>query len=158
MGSGCSTCIDDACEDRRLKNCTDKNCRKFVPDVTRCRVVSVYDGDTITVAAREGRRGMPRLFKVRLAGIDAPEIRGGSGAEKQAAIEARDFLRGNLLNKCVTLSDVKLEKYGRLLATVSHKGNDVSQMLLNRGYAVPYDGGTKPQFAASGYDDALARA
>merc|ERR1719231_1697933 len=104
MGSACSCqCIEDALEDRRLAKCTQSNTLKFVPDVRRARVVSVYDGDTITVAARH-HKGSPALFKVRLAGIDAPEMRGGSAAEKQAALAARDFLRDLVLEKHVTLS------------------------------------------------------
>ena len=79
-----------------------------------------------------------------LAGIDAPELRGGSAAEKAAGLEARDFLREKCMNKCVTLQNVETEKYGRLLANVSLRGRDLSKLLLERGYAVPYDGGAKP--------------
>ena len=145
MGGSCS-CIDIV-EDAKLRKCTASNTLRFVPDVQRAKCVSVYDGDTITVAARPSRRGQPYLFKVRLAGIDAPEMRGGSAAEKEAAIAARDYLRERICNKCVTLSNVETEKYGRLLCTVKHRGKDVSRLLLDRGFAVPYDGGTKPIFS-----------
>ena len=148
MGAGCS-CIDDALEDHQLRHCTASNTLNFLPNVTRAKVVAVYDGDTITVAARPARKGQPFLFKVRLAGIDAPEIRGGSIAEKQAALEARDFLRNLTLNKNVTLSNLEKEKYGRLLANVKHRGRDLSRVLLECGHAVPYDGGTKPAFSSN---------
>ena len=146
MGASCCTAIDNHFEDKRLRDCTDKNCMKFVPQVRRGKVVSVYDGDTLTLAARHGKQGPPFLFRVRLAGIDTPELRGGSPAEKEAAIAARDWLRERVLGKCVTLEEVGLEKYGRLLARVVHKGKDVGSLLLAEGHAVPYDGGKKPAF------------
>jgi len=152
MGASCSACIEDATwslEDGRLKKCDASNTPKFIPEVRRCKVVSVYDGDTITVAARHRLRGPPRLFKVRFSGIDAPEMRGGSPAEKEAAIASRDYLSGLILEKYVVLSDVSLEKYGRLLATVSHRGRDLNRMMIENGHAVAYDGGTKPSFAAA---------
>ena len=62
---------------------------------------------------------------------------------------ARDFLKDLILNKYVNLSDTSLEKYGRLLASVSYQGRDLSRMMLDRGHAVAYDGGTKKAFAAS---------
>ena len=149
MGASCS-CIDDVLEDRRLRGCNSSNTLKFIPNVTRAKVVSVYDGDTITVAARISRRSQPFLFKVRLAGIDAPELRGSKSAEeKQAAVAARDYLRDLLQDKCVDLKNVETEKYGRLLATVKLRGKDVSRLLLDRGHAVQYDGGTKPSFETS---------
>ena len=149
MGAGCSRMVDDALEDRRLRACTDKNTAKFMPEVRRAKVVSVYDGDTLTIAARHAKRGPPRLFKVRLEGIDAPEIRGSSEAEKEAAVAARDWLRQRVLGKPVTLENVSLEKYGRVLATVKHRGTDLSKLALDAGHAVKYDGGKKPVFQAS---------
>ena len=138
--------VEDAIEDRRLSSCDDKKLDRFVPAVTRGKVVAIYDGDTITVAARHLRRGRPYLFSVRLAGIDSPEIRGKSEKEKEAARASRDFLREQILGKFVTLSSVKTEKYGRLLATVLYRGRDVNQLMVDRNYAVPYDGGKKPTF------------
>ena len=79
----------------------------------------VYDGDTLTVAARHARHGTPYLFKVRLAGIDAAEMRGGGPEEKVAAVAARDALREQVLGKIVTIVPTgEQEKYGRLLASV----------------------------------------
>ena len=112
---------------------------------------SRYDGDTITLASRVASTG-PWLFKVRLVGIDCAEMRAKDAAEKAAATEARDALRGEILNTIVDL-DVQpnLDKYGRILARVTRqrgclggRKEDMSTWLLDRGYAVPYDGGAKP--------------
>ena len=85
---------------------------------------------------------MPYLFRVRLAGVAAPEIRGATSAdEKRAAIAARDALRAAILGELVTLTVYGLDKYGRLLASVVHdRTGDVSRWLLEAGYVRPYDG------------------
>ncbi len=149
------TCLLD---DPRLRRCTKENTPKFVPAVKRGFVVDVYDGDTITIAARQAKSTCsagPRLFKVRLARIDTPEMKGKdvSEKEKKLAIQARDALREKILGKFVRLENVALEKYGRLLAEVVEEkttcfgwrraGKNWNQWLLDEGHAKLYDGGTK---------------
>ena len=56
-------------------------------------VIKVYDGDTITIAAKLPYIESPLYrFPVRLNGIDAPEIKGKTDDEKIAAKQARDAL------------------------------------------------------------------
>jgi micrococcal nuclease len=132
-------------EDLHITHCTSRNTPRFMPAVRRGKVVTVYDGDTLTVAARHGSQGVPYRFSVRLSGIDAPEIRGAiSAAEKRAALVARDALRAAILGELVTLTVYSFDKYGRLLAAVAHdhKG-DMSQWMLQAGYARPYHGGRR---------------
>ena len=77
-------------EDAHVAHCTASNTPRFMPNVRRGKVTAVYDGDTLTVAARHDRQGMPYRFSVRLSGIDAPEIRGAASAnEKRSAIASR---------------------------------------------------------------------
>lgn len=132
-------------EDAHVARCTTRNTPRFIPDVKRGKVTAVYDGDTVTVAARHSRQGIPYRFSVRLSGIDAPEIRGSTSAEeKQAAIAARDALRAAILGELVTLTVSSFDKYGRLLAAVAHDHRgDMSQWMLKAGYARPYDGGKR---------------
>lgn len=133
-----------AFEDQLLVNSFDGSTPRFVPDICRGLVVSVYDGDTLTVAARHNRQGPVYRFSVRLHGIDTPEIRGVSASETAAALAARDMLRSLVLRKPVTLNVKGLDKYGRLLANVIHdEHGDMSNVLLESGYAVHYDGGKR---------------
>jgi endonuclease YncB( thermonuclease family) len=137
----------------------------YVPPVERGRVIKVYDGDTITVAAaplaptcgaacaEAARAGPMYRFAVRLRGIDAPELRGSGPAEHAAAVAARDALAGLILNRTVELRNRGTEKYGRLLADVYVVGAApeicVNAWMLEHKFAVPYDGGTKAQFDSS---------
>lgn len=135
-------------EDVHVTHCTSSNTPRFMPNVRRGKVTAVYDGDTLTVAARHNREGMPYRFSVRLSGIDAPEIRGAASAdEKRAAIAARDALRTAILGELVTLTVHNFDKYGRLLASVAHdhKG-DMSHWMLETGYARPYNGGKREKW------------
>ena len=80
-------------------------------------VISVYDGDTITVCVDLGFH-ISQTMSVRLARINCPEVRGCSSV---AGLEARDYLRSILpVGTRVTLVTHKdgREKYGRYLADV----------------------------------------
>lgn len=116
----------------------------FVPNIKYGKVIKVYDGDTITIAAKyPATDDTMYRFSVRLNGIDSPEIKGKTNAEKELAKKSRDMLHELIYNKVVSLEDVKTEKYGRLLANVFYNGKCVNTWMLDNGLAIPYDGGTK---------------
>lgn len=128
--------------------------QEFVVPITYGRVIKVYDADTITIAARLNGSSDNTLyrFSVRINGIDAPEIKSADEDEKNAAIAARDYVRGLILHKNVYLANIKNEKYGRVLADVYYDVSDargttchvcLSNLLLTERYAVEYHGGTK---------------
>lgn len=123
---------------------------EFVPPIHKGIVVKVYDGDTITVASRleTGFTATSTLyrFRVRLRGIDTPEIKGSSEAEKTKAKEARDALSEQIMGHEVVLRNLGNEKYGRVLADVYFREVHMNQWMLDQGYAQVYDGGTKQPF------------
>lgn len=128
------------------ENISKKECEEFVMIVKAGRVIDVYDGDTITIASYVELNGEPRKlykFSCRLNGIDTPEIKGGSPTEKECATIARDALRKLILGKVVTLFNHSKEKYGRVLADIYHDKIHLSEWMIEKRYAVPYDGGTK---------------
>jgi endonuclease YncB( thermonuclease family) len=92
-----------------------KDCMKFIPPVKFCRVIKVYDGDTVTIATKFPQFHPTDIFKfqVRLNGIDAPEIKGKTTEEKLAALNSRDKLHTKIMNKDVELRNLGFEKYGR---------------------------------------------
>ena len=112
-------------------------------------VVSVYDGDTITVILDMGM-GVQKKAKCRMYGIDTPELRGKTAKEKTAAKVARDRLRELINEKTVLLQSLtKPDKYGRLLVKVWIDDGAVlvNDLLVEEGLARPYDGGKKASWS-----------
>lgn len=117
---------------------------KFIPPVTSGFVIKVYDGDTITIASKLPYSHSPLYrFSVRINGIDCPEIRTSDPNEKECAQMAKEFLHNLLMNKTVILKEVDTDKYGRLLADVYIDNKNISDLMIEKNFAVKYDGGTK---------------
>jgi micrococcal nuclease len=100
-------------------------------------VVSVYDGDTITVDIDLGFRSHLKKVKLRLFGIDAPEMR---GVEKEQGRITRDWLRERILDREVFVRTYKdrTGKYGRWLADVypiDDQSKSYNQMMIEGGLA-----------------------
>ena len=127
----------------KLKNIEWKDTVPFVPDISRGKVIKVYDGDTITIAALLRGCEFPYRFSVRLNGIDCPEMKSKDENEKKCAEMAKQEMTNMVLNRIVELKNVKLEKYGRILADVYLDDVNISQHMLTNRLAVVYDGGTK---------------
>ena len=130
-----------------LQDITYKETIPFIPPIAYCKVIKVYDGDTITVASKLPFRGSPLYkFSVRLASIDSPEIKGGTAKECTAAIKSRDALHNLIFGKIIELRNNGKEKYGRLLADVYLNDLHVNRWMLDNKYAIQYDGGKKQPF------------
>ena len=116
---------------------------EILPGPIPAQVVSVYDGDTITVRAHIWL-GQEVETQVRLDGINTPELRGKCEGEKKLAQKARDFLI-ELAGGTVTLRDIHYGKYaGRVVARVfTERGEDLVAALLNAGHGRPYSGGQR---------------
>jgi len=116
-------------------------------------VVHVYDGDTFQVSVDTWPRIVGEKLSVRIYGIDTPEINSTNPKVKFLAIEARDFVRGKLLNaRQIELRDIKRDKYFRIDATVFVDGEDLGQSLIVLGLAKQYFGGQKPKWATRDYN------
>ena len=102
----------------------------------RAKVISVYDGDTVTVDIDLGFEVWLRDQRVRLLNINTPEVRGKS---KKEGIVARDALRQRILDKEVILKSDRRGKYGRWLVEIFVENENINQWLLNEGLAVPYE-------------------
>lgn len=124
------------------------------------KVVDVYDGDTVRVRFYDRPRPAGQLvqYRARMAGYDSPEMRPPKAspsrqAEIKAAHAARDALAGRLAEIrphpwVVEIECGAFDKYGRLLVTVYAAGENLNEWMVQNGHGVPYDGGTKAQFAA----------
>jgi micrococcal nuclease len=97
----------------------------------KATVLSVYDGDTITCNIQLGF-DLYKLDKVRLSGIDAPEVR---GEERMEGLKSRDALRELTLGKVLTLNYEGKGKYGRTIATLYLDTMNVCDWMVRNGYA-----------------------
>ena len=92
------------------------------PPPTTGTIIAVYDGDTYTLSSGE---------KIRLRGANTPELK----PPEAFGIEARDAVANLILNQPVNLSygDVSRDGYGRLIASVEVKNQDVAEFILKEG-------------------------
>ncbi len=102
-----------------------------------------YDGDTCTINLIKNAITGDKVLaffgdsvKIRLAGIDAPEIKGKCAKEKRLAIKARDYLN-YILDKAKTLIVDMQERdaFGRYLARVYADNVNINDLMLVSGYA-----------------------
>jgi endonuclease YncB( thermonuclease family) len=92
-----------------------------------CRAV---DGDTIHCGEQ----------RVRVIGLDAPELRGRCEAERRLAQAATERL-SDLLEEGVHLETNGQDRFGRTLAVVRDaRGEDVARVLIRERLARAYDG------------------
>jgi micrococcal nuclease len=108
------------------------------------RLVEITDGDSFKAVAAVWP-GMEINVTVRLRGLDAPELRGKCFRERRLAKRARHRLAQLLDAGEIRLVNVSGGKYyGRVLAdVVLADGRDISAMMLESGFAVPYAGGKR---------------
>ena len=108
-------------------------------------VTKVVDGDTVDVLIDLGF-DISVLKRVRLAGIDAPELHSKDAVEKQLGDDARVKLMGLFAGRTVTVKTEivdSTDKYGRVLGWFFVEGTSINDKLVAEGYAWKYDGGTK---------------
>ncbi|RLD16993.1 nuclease [candidate division KSB1 bacterium] len=106
----------------------------------RAVVTKVYDGDTCTVDIDLGLNTWLRNERIRLARINAPEIR---GEDRDEGIRSRDFLRALIDGKEIVLQTIKDRKgkYGRFLGEIwlvsddDRKWLNVNDVLVEKGFA-----------------------
>ncbi len=105
---------------------------------------SCYDGDTCTFTIPGVHPLLGDKIKVLVRGIDAAEIRSKCEWEKKHALRTRDFLIA-LLRESPRIDLVAVErgKFFRIIATVIAHGVDIGKVLIEKGWARPYDGGKR---------------
>ena len=132
-------------------------------------VESVYDGDTITLnvpikthiynmissneideQSNNNKSNEITLYtvRIRLLGIDTPEIKPSKDLPNRdehikKAKEARDFLSNLILGKIIKVEFLTNDKYGRPLAKIYNGNICLNDLMVEKGYAKKYLGGTK---------------
>ena len=112
----------------------------LTPYIYKAEVISIYDGDTMVLQIDLGFDIKHRIT-VRLARINAPEVRGESRLE---GFESRDFLIDTIFGESGPADNTvviktykdKKEKYGRYLADIFLDGVCLNDELVKNGLAV----------------------
>ena len=102
----------------------------------------VVDGDTIDANIDLGF-DITIHKRIRLAGIDTPESRTRDLEEKKRGLASKDKLIEILGNGDFILESKEVGKYGRVLGTLYKDDMNINDTLVNEGFAVEYNGGTK---------------
>lgn len=122
--------------------------RRHLKGRFRARCVRVVDGDTIDVNGLGFSGQANEVVRIRLDGIDAPEMVPRITRE---GLAAQQFLQGRAYGEVVDVIPRRAwtDPYGRIIATVfivtCHQEFglpgypcDISTMMLRAGYATPY--------------------
>jgi micrococcal nuclease len=142
LGLGLLVCLDRVVVAPRRIARSDSPSHTAERDRTRYHgkafdVVFVVDADTLDLDVPDGDG---RTTRVRLLGIDAPEMHDEAGRPAYFAEEAAEFVRRQALGRRVTLyleDDGRTRgNYGRLLAYVElPEGTMLNDELIAQGYA-----------------------
>ena len=113
-------------------------------DVKISKVISIYDGDTLRVNIDSFPDIVGKNIRIRIKGIDAPEIKGKCQTEIDLAIMARDYLR-NAINQSsqIELRNIERGKYFRIVGELYIDGENISKGLIKEKLAYIYQGGRK---------------
>lgn len=111
------------------------------------KVTKVTDGDTIRVEATWMPPELGDDIALRIMGIDTPEKGGRAKCDAEAALgaEATAFAKSVIaVGDIVQVNLLHWDKFGgRIDADVFVNGENFAQMQIDKGLAVPYDGGKK---------------
>ncbi len=91
------------------------------------KIIVVSDGDTATLLTQDNES-----FKIRLAGIDAPEKKQSFGMESKSALS--DCAEG----KFATVKGNKKDRYGRIVGKIIVDGTDCNLRQIKLGMAWHY--------------------
>jgi len=114
------------------------------PEITG-RVVGVHDGDSITVLASGNAQ-----LKVRLDGIDAPELK------QPFSQQSKQALSGLVFGKTVNLLVTGTDRYKRTLAVVMVAGLNVNREMVIQGLAWRYEKYSKDAALLAAQNEAKA--
>jgi len=111
------------------------------------KVLRVIDGDTIDIDAQFLPPELGKHLKLRVYGVDTPEKghQAKCNAERRKAQTATEFVEEKVANaKVIKVELRKWDKFGgRVLGDLIIDGKRLSELLVEEGHAVSYDGGRK---------------
>jgi endonuclease YncB( thermonuclease family) len=99
----------------------------------KATVVKIVDGDTVHALTPDRTK-----LKIRLYGIDAPEVQHGKKEGQSYGNEAKDTLTSLVLNKAVIVRVLDIDRYKRQVCIILLNGQDINRNMVDKGYAWAY--------------------
>lgn len=98
-------------------------------------VLKIIDGDTVDLMVNLGFNTWSKS-RIRLYGINAPEIK---GEEKPLGLKSKEFLSTLIkVGDTINITTHGIDKYGRCLATLFIGKLNINDYMIEKGYAVEY--------------------
>lgn len=162
MGCKFSKCDNCSLTERHLRASNYDNTPTFTLSrkKQKCKVLKVYDGDTIWVAI--SINGSIVKFNCRMLGYDSPEMKPLKSINNrdeiiEAAKKAKEYIESLIKDAIVDISFSGFDKYGRALSSVYIIDPDsnkiycpnkicVNDLMVRKGHGYNYMGGTKQPF------------
>lgn len=139
----CFGCLPDCLKLR----CIEKKKHNFPFKRYKTYVQEVIDGDTFHITFFIEKT--PITMKLRLLGIDAPEMSSKNPLEKKAAENLTNYLRTKIQGKYFDCELYKWDKYGGRV--VGHlyvrKSQSISEILITKKLVKYYEGNKKEDWA-----------
>lgn len=105
----------------------------------------VIDGDTFLVTFI--LNGSPFSIKIRLMGVDTPELSSKNMLEKKSSLLIREYLKQKIEGKYGVTILKKWDKYGgRIVGSIMVDNIDISMLLLSNKLGKSYEGCKKEEW------------
>lgn len=101
-------------------------------------ILDVHDGDTLTIQVPAENN---KKYKVRMLGVDTPEVEFFENTQGDPAFAARDFLRGLVpvgTTATVQFDAADFDKHNRILGRILVDGVEVNREMLKAGWGYFY--------------------
>lgn len=114
--------------------------RTAVSDLGPCRIISVIDGDTVTLMCQDSGIG-----RARIGGYDTPEKYAPKCLGEFLAAERAAWALRTLIQKAdrTEITHQGTDKHGRALVVLTLDGLDVARAMIRAGHARAYGGGLR---------------
>lgn len=102
-------------------------------------LLNIVDGDTVDMDVDMGFNVRIKQ-RMRLYGINTPELTAADAAIREAAVKAKDFVAANIkVGQSYKIETFKNDKYGRLLVKIRLTSTStLNEMLVSAGLATIY--------------------
>ena len=105
------------------------------PYFYKAKIIKVIDGDTVDAIIDVGFRQFTTQ-RLRLLGIDTPELNDKDITLREKAKEAKTYLENLILNKDVIVNTFKSDSFGRWLGVIYLNDENINERLITEGYAL----------------------